>query len=526
MANENAEMAEFAKNLWENYIKPRTKLMFTDTVSFYRATVIAVPEDGYVTVRRPQDNPVSVRVLQANSNLKIGDVVTVICLGKNTSKNQFVLLSGTSESRLSSSIWYGTSDSSSMSDTKAVTCNAYSYIDNSLLAIGFSKGNLLANTISLDINGTGARPVYYNGKKTAAGNILTWNDNEVLTFVSSDEAYHFVARTDIMPTSGGTFTGYVGFKGDTKFEGNVDMNGELDVENGTLQVDASGVTAKNLKIESYNTGTVIPIKNGGTGATSIEGARAALRITEASKETWYGTSTAGSLTAIKTVDCANFVYADDEIITIKFSTGNELTALIQLDINNTGAKDVWWNGAVTTSTNALTWSNGEELTFICTNDQYHLMSRSNALPMSGGTVTGDLTVTGNISASVGIPQYSSTTFADTADATGGTGVDVTISKLGKRVHFSYEGYYMNDSSSLEVGTGKDIATIPTGYRPAKEEVRVFGVMNDTGTTVVAYAVCRIWTTGVFRTLVKLLSGGTIASNAEFYIPYSFDYETA
>lgn len=63
--------------IWEKHILPRLSL----NLSFYKATVVAAPSQGKVTVRRPFSNPVTVRCAVTADNLSVGDHALVLVLG-------------------------------------------------------------------------------------------------------------------------------------------------------------------------------------------------------------------------------------------------------------------------------------------------------------------------------------------------------------------------------------------------------------------------------------------------------------
>lgn len=81
MSDINKQMAEFAKELWENYIKPKVGIEFSDTVSYYMATVVS--NDGYnrVTIKRPFDDAYQVSCLDDMAGLEAGDTVLVLRFG-------------------------------------------------------------------------------------------------------------------------------------------------------------------------------------------------------------------------------------------------------------------------------------------------------------------------------------------------------------------------------------------------------------------------------------------------------------
>lgn len=94
MGNTNAEMAEFADNLWNNYIKPKVNEMLRNYLSYYKAKVTANPGDGRLKVRRPFDREITVRCTEMLRSVKTGTQVIVVRFGTGTSENHIAMLSG------------------------------------------------------------------------------------------------------------------------------------------------------------------------------------------------------------------------------------------------------------------------------------------------------------------------------------------------------------------------------------------------------------------------------------------------
>lgn len=71
-----------------------------------------------------------------------------------------------------------------------------------------------------------------------------------------------------MPTSGGTFTGAVTFNGAANFNNGAALQGDMELETATIGT---------ANISSFGD-SVVPVANGGTGATTVAGARNALGL--------------------------------------------------------------------------------------------------------------------------------------------------------------------------------------------------------------------------------------------------------
>lgn len=92
----NREMAEFAENLWDNYLKEKAIDLLKNQIFGFRAVVTARPGGGKLTVQRPFDydsdgNPVSLTLPCAGSMTGVSVGTQVLCLGLGTMSNAFIL---------------------------------------------------------------------------------------------------------------------------------------------------------------------------------------------------------------------------------------------------------------------------------------------------------------------------------------------------------------------------------------------------------------------------------------------------
>ena len=93
MGIDNREMAEFANNLWENFIKFRHKEANLDTVSFYKAEITAKPGNGKFSIKRPFDtNSFDVMYAAYMADAPVGTQVLVLRFGEGINlANHFVI---------------------------------------------------------------------------------------------------------------------------------------------------------------------------------------------------------------------------------------------------------------------------------------------------------------------------------------------------------------------------------------------------------------------------------------------------
>lgn len=85
--NQNEQLAEFASNLWSNYIENKVADKLSGVISFMKALVISNNYDGTLTVQRPFDNPIVVNTSYGVKDINIGSYVIVMIFGGGNSKN-------------------------------------------------------------------------------------------------------------------------------------------------------------------------------------------------------------------------------------------------------------------------------------------------------------------------------------------------------------------------------------------------------------------------------------------------------
>ena len=80
---------------------------------------------------------------------------------------------------------------------------------------------------------------------------------------------------------------------------------------------------------------------------------------------WYGTSSTTASTQTKTTTIANFRLTKGAIVAVRFSTANTyMSAAVKLNVNSTGAKNIYTKSGATSSSNTLTWEANTVLLFI------------------------------------------------------------------------------------------------------------------------------------------------------------------
>ena len=141
-------------------------------------------------------------------------------------------------------------------------------------------------------------------------------------------------------------------------------------------------TLLSKKQDTLISGTNIKSINGnsmlGSGNIAIKGS------------SWYGTSSTAATTATKSVTCGGYVLqtGGGTLVCVTFSTANTyVSGALKLNVNSTGAKNIYVNNAVTSSSNTLTWDAGECLTFVYSGSYYYFVGRSKAQSGGGLLVT-------------------------------------------------------------------------------------------------------------------------------------------
>lgn len=156
----------------------------------------------------------------------------------------------------------------------------------------------------------------------------------------------------------------------------------------TLNVNSKGAKSiyvgastpsSTTNVLKWSANTMVYFMYDGTYFRYITSVSAGSVIPSRGANTWYGTSSTGATTQAKTSTIDNFVLTKGAIVVINFSTANTYTsAKITLNINSTGAKDVYYKNAVTSSTNTLLWDANTALTFIYDGTGYQFVGRNKA----------------------------------------------------------------------------------------------------------------------------------------------------
>lgn len=101
------------------------------------------------------------------------------------------------------------------------------------------------------------------------------------------------------------------------------------------------------------------------------------RVSPRGANTWVGSCSTAAGTGAKVVSCTNFVMTKGSLVSVTFTYAN--TAVTpSLNINSTGAKNIYLNNAAGSALNPITWNANETLTFIFSGSYYYLVARDSA----------------------------------------------------------------------------------------------------------------------------------------------------
>ena len=92
MANTNAQMAEFASNLWNNFIKQKQEEANSDVISFYRAKVVSNDGNNKLTIQKPFESAYQVSCTSGMNTATAGMQVIVIRYGNGSNNTNHVVV--------------------------------------------------------------------------------------------------------------------------------------------------------------------------------------------------------------------------------------------------------------------------------------------------------------------------------------------------------------------------------------------------------------------------------------------------
>lgn len=274
---------------------------------------------------------------------------------------------------------------------------SFELITGSVVFVKFTNSNNVANP-TLNIGSTGAKSIIcYGTTAPTTGVDTSWYAGAIITCIYDGTNWclaDFSSRGSsgsIMPrtwygtcsTASGTGTKVVTCADYTLVKGSIIgvlfSQAHASAQIPKLNINSTGAKSiyvghitptTTTNVLKWSANTMIYFMYDGTDYRYITSVAAGSIIQPRGANTWYGTSSTAAGTAAKTSGITNYVLTKGSMVTIAFSTANTVANTLTLNINSTGAKNIWYNNAVTSATNPLYWAINDVLTFIYDGTQY------------------------------------------------------------------------------------------------------------------------------------------------------------
>lgn len=334
MANENAQLAEFAENLWKNYLRQKYHDESKDVISFYRAEVVSNDGSNRLTIKRPYDNSYQVSCTDGMSSATAGMQVIVVRLGNGVNnKNHLVIAKGngspidgggggggggtiTVDSALSTT-------STNPVQNKVIT-NALNNKADASTAVTNVAYDSTNQKITKTINGTTSDVVTVSTLKTAIGTATT-SANGLMSSSDKSKLNDIESGAEVNQHAFSSITPYTIPSGQASQW--TDTTGSLTAS--TKTDDALLIAGDNITItKRYNSSEDITgLQISATGGSS------------SSDNVYYGTLTAfDTATKTATVTCSGFTKSTGAIIVVDGRVDDSFSMYqARMNVNNTGA---------------------------------------------------------------------------------------------------------------------------------------------------------------------------------------------
>jgi len=179
---------------------------------------------------------------------------------------------------------------------------------------------------------------------------------------------------------------------------NVNQTGVISIYVGNSAVNST------TNVLKWSANTIIAFMYDGTYWRYLLSESAATVKSSRGAGSWYGACNSSASTGSKTCTIDNFVLTHGALITMVSSYANTyVSGKLTLNVNSTGATDIWKGTTATSASNQLTWSSGDVLTFIydASNPCWRYAGTSNP-PSGGGGITSESDPIFSASAASGI----------------------------------------------------------------------------------------------------------------------------
>lgn len=161
----------------------------------------------------------------------------------------------------SQTTWYGTCSTAAGTAAKVVTCTGFTLKTGCLIGIYFSTGNT-ANTLTLNVNGTGAKAIWIGSTPLTSEITLKWSTNTVLLFMYDGTRFRYITSKSSAATV--TPQGAGGWYGTSSTAAGTTAKV---VSCTNYQLKAGNIVA--VHFSTANTAAAPTLNVGGTGAKNI-----------------------------------------------------------------------------------------------------------------------------------------------------------------------------------------------------------------------------------------------------------------
>ena len=230
---------------------------------------------------------------------------------------------------------YGSCSTVAATAAKVVACTGFALATGSEMTVKFTVTNTAANP-TLNVNGTGAKPIYYRGAAIAAGYLAA---NRTYIFRYNGTQYELVGDLDTNTTYSAatqSANGLMSAADKKKLDGVAEgANAYTHPNSGATAGTYRSVTVNAQGHVTGGSNPTVTVAQGGTGATTAEQARTNLGAAAASHTHSYAGSSSAGGTATKALGDSdgaqiNTTYrkkSEGSIVKIQASAPSDTTAL-------------------------------------------------------------------------------------------------------------------------------------------------------------------------------------------------------